>query len=237
MARELTQRFPAREGDRIVHRRWRVDLAAAHRLGRWSGNTTRRLTREVTEMAEHFPRWILTVSRDRDRRRVTCRGCGGMLVFDDGLRCVGCGAAVAPRQLPRVSLAWFGLLPPIGLDGLRRLGAELTARPPAQHLVGKREGIGRYLLVPLVAVHPPGFPASPVRVAYLPSFFKARGMPPERASHAYHMLSDGFMCLFAEGEWRRGMSCREVLQQRAYAHVIKLLNYADGKRDAFASVS
>jgi len=237
MSRELKQRFPVREGDRIVHRQWQVDLAAAHRLGRWSGRTTRRLTREAAEMAEHFPRWILTVNRDRDRRRVTCCACGGMLVFDRGLRCVSCGEAVKPRQLPRVSLAWFGLLPPIGIDGLRCLGEKLIARPPAQHLVGRREGIGNYLLVPLVAIHPPGFPASPVRVAYLPSFFKARGMPPERSSHTYHMLSDGFMCLFVGGEWRRGMTCREVLQQRAYPHVIKLLNYADGKRDAFAIVS
>ena len=51
------------------------------------------------------------------------------------------------------------------------------------------------------------------------------------------MLGDGTMCLFAAGQWRRSMTCREVLQQRAYPHVIKLLNYADGKRDAFAIVS
>jgi hypothetical protein len=51
------------------------------------------------------------------------------------------------------------------------------------------------------------------------------------------MFSDGFMCLFAAGEWRTTMSCRELLQQRAYAHAIKLLNYANGKREAFAIVS
>jgi hypothetical protein len=161
-----------------------------------------------------------------------------MAVFDRGLRCVVCGRKVSPRRLKkRVELGWFGLLPPIGIEGLCRLKESLVARPPSQHLVGQRDGIGHYLLVPLVALYPQGFPQAPVRVAYLPSLFSVKGMPPEQASHAYHMLSGGFMCLFADGEWRRGMTCREVLQQRAYAHVIKLLRYGAGKRDAFASVS
>jgi hypothetical protein len=187
-------------------------------------------------MADHFPRWILTVCSGRER--LTCIRCGGMLVFDRGLRCVVCERKISPRRLTkRVELAWFGLLPPIGIDGLGRLRKSLIARPPPQHLVGQRDGIGQYLLVPLVAAYPQAFPQSPVKVAYLPSLFAVKGMPREQASHAYHMLGNGFMCLFADGEWRRGMTCREVLQQRAYAHVIKLLRYGAGKRDAFASVS
>lgn len=232
----LTQRFPRQEGDGISHQQWEVDLAAAHRVGRWSGRTPHRLTREVTEMAEHFPRWILTVGAGR--QRVTCSACGGMLVFDRGLRCVACQRPYKPRKLPaQTSLAWFGLLPPVGIDGLTRLRQGLIAAPPAQHLVGRRDGIGHYLLVPLLAYCARGFPASPVRVVYLPAFFKIRGMPADKPAHGYHMLGDGTMCLFAEGQWRRNMTCREVLQQRAYPHVIKLLNYADGKRDAFAIVS
>jgi hypothetical protein len=62
-------------------------------------------------------------------------------------------------------------------------------------------------------------------------------MPRDAASHEVHLYGSGCMCLFAPGEWRPEMSCREVLQQRAYAHVIKLLNYGNGKRDAFTLVS
>jgi hypothetical protein len=232
MSTALLQVFPRRVDGSIVHHRFAVDLDAAASIVSWGRGGPARLRREVAEMAEHFPRWLLTISVGRER--VTC-ACGGMLIFDRGLRCAGCerpGARPAAAQL-----AWFGLLPPVGIDGLTRLKKGLLAKPPAQHVVGQRDDLGHYLLVPLVALYPAEFPASPPRVAYLPGLFRVPGMPPAACSHAYHMFSDGFMCLFAAGEWRTTMSCRELLQQRAYAHAIKLLNYANGKREAFAIVS
>jgi hypothetical protein len=104
-------------------------------------------------------------------------------------------------------------------------------------VVGSRPDLGHYLLVPLVALYPADFPTAPPRVAYFQGMFQVPGMPAEGCSHTYHMFSGGFMCLFAPDEWRSSMTCRDVLQQRAYAHVIKLLNYADGRRQAFAIVS
>jgi hypothetical protein len=236
MADELRQSFPLKEDGRIVHRRWIVDLASAQRIAKWSVRGQKRIHQEVEEMGAHFPRWILTACIGRNR--LTCASCGGMLVFDRGLRCVACGRSIAPTRVPKkAELAWFGLLPPVGIDGLNKLKRQLIARPPDGHLVGRREGIGHFLLVPLLAVCPPGFPKIEVRVTYLPSLFKVRGMPRDTTSHAYHMLGGGVMCLFAGREWRRQTTCREVLQQRAYAHVIKLLNYGNGKRNSFAVVS
>ena len=69
---------------------------------------------------------------------------------------------------------------------------------------------------------------------YLPEFRDIPGVPRAEYSHAFHMIGQGRMCLFAGGEWHDRMTAREVLQQRAYAHVIKFLNYANGKTDAFA---
>jgi len=238
MSSELQQLFPKRADDgSIIHKRWKVDLDAATELAAWTSRGARaRLQRETAEMAQHFPRWLLTASDGRDR--VCCRRCGSALVFDRGLRCVECDTRVSRSRLPSGALlSWFGLMPPIGVDGLARLRKRLTARPPAHHVLGQRADLGHYLLVPLVATYPRIFPASPPRVAYLAGLFKVRGMPAQTASHAYHMYSGGFMCLFAPGEWRHLISCRELLQQRAYAHVIKLLNYADGKRAAFDIVS
>jgi hypothetical protein len=232
MGAELLQVFPRRVDGTVVHHRFAVDLDAASPFAAWGRGGAARLRREVTEMAEHFPRWLLTVSVGRER--VTCP-CGGMLVFDRSLRCAQCER---PADRPAAAqLAWFGLLPPVGIDGLPRLKKGLLAKPPAQHVLGQRDDLGHYLLVPLVALYPPDFPAAPPRVAYLPGLFRVPGMPPAACSHDYHMLSEGFMCLFAAREWRPTMSCRELLQQRAYAHVIKLLNYANGKREAFAIVS
>ena len=228
----LTQQFPLRDGARIVHRTWTVDLAAAAKLlGR--GADAARLRREAEGMAEHFPRWVLTLVHGRDR--ALCRRCGGLLVFDRGLRCVQC---TDPAATPRSALlAWFGVLPPVGLDGLGTLADRITSRPPPFHVVGERAPIGRYLLVPLLATYPTAFPEQQLRVAYLPGFFSIPGVPEDAPSHQVHLLGNGVMCLFAPGEWSAALTCREVLQQRAYAHAIKLLNFAAGRKRAFAIVS
>jgi len=227
----IEQVVPIKRGDTVTHRRWPVDLSAAARL---AGVELDRLIREAREMAEHFPRWVLAVTRDGEP--ATCRACDGLVVFDAGVRCASCGKPV--RDPPRGSRAgWFGVVPPVGIDGLARIKDALVARPPRRHVVGHRAGLGHYVLVPLVAAYPAGYPAHPPDVFYLPEFRDIPGVPRAEFSHEFHMIGQGRMCLFAAGEWHAGMTAREVLQQRAYAHVIKLLNYANGKTDAFAIVS
>lgn len=232
----VQQSFPCQRDGRVERHTWEVDLEAAHSLVDARHCSLKRLEKEARDMAAHLPRWVLTLSAGRERQ--VCGHCGGVLVFERGLRCAACGRARSLSQRRRdASLAWFGLLPPIGVDGLPRLRRRLASGAPPHHLVGQREDLGTYLLVPLVALYPETFPGSAPQVAYLPGFFRIPGMPPETAAHAYHMLGGGFMCLFAGGQWRRDMTCREVLQQRAYPHVIKMLNYCEGKKKAFAVVS
>ncbi len=230
-----TQVFPRREGDGVAHHRWAVDLASARKAVRAKGLSAARLAREVQEMSQHLPRWIITVSQER--LLIRCRRCDCLLVFDRGLRCVACDAPHRGK-LPRdARLSWFGLLPPVGVDSLPRVARGLKERVPPGHVCGSHEGLGRYLLVPLVATYPQGFPKKEPEVFYQAGFFQLHGMPAERPAHDYHMLDRGRQCLFTAGEWRRRMTMRQVLQQRAYAHVIKMLNYANGKTAAFAKVS
>ena len=236
MTRALQQVFPRKAGDRVEHHRWGVDLTSALRLARGRGFTKKRLRQEVEEMCQHLPRWITTVGFGRDLIR--CRHCHGLLVFDRGLCCVACGASVAPKELPAgAQLAWVGLMPPVGVDGLARVSEGLSSGVPEGHVAGRHAGLGRYLLVPLVVIYPPKFPVVEPEAYYLPGFFQIPGMPAERPAHEYHMLDRGRLCLFASGQWRREMTARQVVQQRAYPHLIKMLNYADGKRAAFAKVS
>ena len=225
----IEQQLPARVGDHVVHRRWTVDLDLAART---AGMDRARLRHEALEMSRHFPRWVLTVAAGRNLQR--CGTCGGMLVFDAGLRCVQC-SATAGKVTGGARAAWFGLVPPIGIDGLPTLARRVDEQRPAHHATGHRDGLGRYLLVPLVASYPASFPQAPVDVFYLPEF--SRLCPADQASHAFHMLGAGRMCLFAGGEWYPQMTAREVLQQRAYPHVIKFLNHVDGKTSSFARVS
>jgi len=236
MSAILEQVFPRQEHGRIVHKSFTPDLNAAHDFVRCRAFTAERLLREVTEMATHFPRWLLTLGVGRET--LACRGCGGLVVFERGARCVLCGREVKRGSVSdATNLAWFGLMPPIGVDGLGRLKESLAARAAARHVVGRREDIGTYLLVPLVAAYHAEYPANAPSVCYLPGIFSIPGMPPDTTSHAYHLFGHGQMCLFASGQWSKEMTVRDVLQQRAYAHVVKLLNYADGKKTAFQIVS
>lgn len=182
MSLAVRQMFPRREGGRIVHKEWTPDLGCAQRINRFGTRKAGRLVREVEEMAQHFPRWLLSVAIDR--KLVRCAKCKGMLVFDRGLRCVECETARSVDRLSnRVRLAYFGLMPPIGIDGLRRVKKGLGSRAPRQHVVGRATEIGSYLLVPLVASFPNDYPNSPVAVAYLPGFFQIPGTPAEGPSH------------------------------------------------------
>jgi hypothetical protein len=234
MAAAIVQRFPRRQDGVITHKTWEVDLAAAAKLNALRGRAAERLQTEASEMATHFGRWLLTVSRRGERLR--CGQCGGMWVFDRGVRCVACDA-VAQKLGRDARLAWFGLLPPIAFDSLTAVAPAILSKPPAEHLVGENAELGHFLLVPLCVEYPADFPESPVGVHYLPGFFTIKGVPAPRVSHEIHLLNDRMMCLFTQSQWQPSLTCREVLQQRAYAHVIKLLNYANGKRDAFGIVT
>jgi hypothetical protein len=216
----IEHQFPTASGPK----RWPVDVAAAARA---AGIGVQRMLRDATDMAQHFPRWLLILVRDG--QPVQCK-CDGLYVFDHGARCVLCAK---PAKDPRARAGWFGVLPPIGLDGLARIKDAIVARPPRRHVVGTRDVLGTFMLVPLVVQ----YGAQALDVYYLPEFRDIPGIPKDEYSHAFHMIGQGRMCLFAPGEWRDEMTCREVLQQRAYPHVIKFLNYANGKKDAFAIVT
>ena len=53
----ITQQFPVNGS----HKRWDVDIGAAARA---AGIGVHDMTREATEMAQHFPRWLLVLVRD-----------------------------------------------------------------------------------------------------------------------------------------------------------------------------
>jgi hypothetical protein len=229
MSATIDQQFPTKQGAQVVHKRWALDVGAAARV---AGITVERMTREATDMAAHFPRWLLVLVRDG--QPVLCK-CDGLYVFDRGVRCVLCDKS--PKDLKLSRAGWFGVLPPIGLDGLARIKDQIVAKPPRRHVVGTRDALGTFMLVPLVVQYPGAYPRYPLDVYYLPEFRDIPGVPSDEYSHAFHMIGRGRMCLFAPNEWTGDMACREVLQQRAYPHVIKFLNYANGKKDAFAIVT
>jgi hypothetical protein len=209
-------------------RTWTVDLQSAAAVAAFS---LTRLQREVDEMAKHFPRWVLSVAKGRSLEACAC---GGVLVFDQGLRCVSCAKLCKKKD---VRLSWFGLMPPIGIDSLPKVREAIARNPPGRHVLGHHPRIGNYILVPLIVTYPASYPGDSPHVFYLPELGAVQGVPSEQIGHSFHMLPEGRMCLYAGGEWSDASCVRETLQQRAYAHVVKLLNYANGKTSSFSKVS
>src|SRR5688572_30509785 len=137
--------FPTANGPK----RWSVDIAAAARS---AGITVERMTREANEMAKHFPRWLLVLVREG--QPLQCK-CDGLYIFDRGARCVLCDK---PPKDTRSHAGWFGVLPPIGIDSLSKIRDQIVKKPPRRHVIGARDPLGTYMLVPLVVQYPHSYP-------------------------------------------------------------------------------
>lgn len=202
-----------------------ADLTAAGRVADWVRSNPAQLAAEVTEMARHFPAWVLTVS-DTEQLRL-CTRCADLLVFQAGtLGCRGCGRL--GRAGKPLQLAWTGHLP-VPVDGLPRALARILAAPhPGFPLVPV--GGSRLWLVPVLAQYPRDWPRSQPTIRYDPELFRILGIPSPGASH--HMIGTS-LCLYAGSQWRT-VTLRVVLQQRVVNHLASILKIGNGQEPVAA---
>jgi predicted RNA-binding Zn-ribbon protein involved in translation (DUF1610 family) len=196
---------------------WTVDLDAAARSHEWAQRQPERLAREVGEMAEHFPHWILALGEPDGEHLCACPQCGALVVPREGAwRCAACRRSVTP---PRNSLlAWAGHLPALWPPHPR-----LRAGPPAGHaLVTVREQ--RFLLVPLSVFYPHDWPRNQPTVRYAPGLVAFLRIQPTGRVHLYDAQRP---CLYYGNQWN-GVSVRAVLQQRVVNHLASLVKIAMG---------
>lgn len=200
---------------------WEIDTNSAERIQKWVKRLPRIFQREISEMNEFFPRWILTVSK-QDGTIITCDNCDNTIIpVNKILTCVACDRTC--KKMDKINLAWIGHLPTLVSGRKNVLKKLLNNRNPEYPLVEVDNKF--YWLVPLVIVYPDKFPAEEAQCFYKPEFFKILGTPPN--SHYNHILGQNRMCLFKYNEWN-SISVREILQQRVVNHLISTIKIADG---------
>lgn len=181
------------------------------------------LRQEQAEMAEHFPRWSLTVLDDIMGSPLHCPRCRVMVRLSErGIVCPECGCEI---QIPQsAALAWVGHMP-VPVNDLTQARARIARHPhPSYPLV--QVGDAEFLLVPLVAAYSRNWPHEPPTVRYDHHLATMLELPSWYGS-TYHILNNDMLCIYYPGHWT-AQTMRNVLQQRVVNHLASLLKCANG---------
>ncbi|MEW6731966.1 MAG: hypothetical protein AB1489_11625 [Acidobacteriota bacterium] len=203
---------------------WTVDIDVLR--AKLSGLTwlkqERLLLRDLTQMSEYLPHWILTVGNSYQPLRSRC--CQDNVAPIEGqLRCILCHAAIQERPN---TLLWTGLLP-VNIEGREK------ARAKFQRLreQGKLNypvivpGGKRHLMVPVVIEYPPNWPYSPPQAHYADRQYV------DAVENRSHLLGERTMCLYAHHgtEWNDNIGIMEVIANRVAPHAFALMRLANGE--------
>lgn len=211
---------------RAEERIWQVDPRAAITIrgNDWLERFPQLLTKDIQEMEQSFPRWILVAGNGATP--AACPNDGEYIILKDGaMQCVLCGEAF--RSQPS-SLIWTGLLP-VQITGAARVEERIRRkiREGNMRLGHLDRENALFLFVPIKVVYPSNWPNSAPEGHYIAGFFEALGINVGGASHTHHMNSGSKICMFSS--WHQ-MSIREVIQNRIVPHALAMVTIADGRR-------
>jgi hypothetical protein len=206
----------AQPDDTVIVSHWTLDLRAAADVASWAAAAPARLEQEAREMAARYPRWALTGADARGR--VACRACREPLVCRDGkLRCVRCRrVGAAPR------LAWMGHLA-IPVAGRPRALARIRLYEHPDYPALRLNGALLWM-VPLLAIYPDDWPASPPVVRCGPDLLRILDL--EKRRGALRLDADGALQLQPGAP--RAATVRAVLEDQVTPHLAAILAVADG---------
>jgi hypothetical protein len=214
-------------------RSWTVHRETLLQVAPWAAERPDILDRELSELIEHFPTWIVTFGRLNEgggwphASLAPCPVCHELLIPDRGVRCAACGRIEQPDRL---LIGFAGRLPTLatgrpflsGLQGrvaaLRSSGRVAEARSMEACFLQVRQ---ETFFAPPIWVHcPSSFPHGEPMVMVRPDYFEVLGIPPE---HIYPSTS-WRLCNYVH--WT-GVSVRTVLQQRIVPRIYLDLMIAD----------
>lgn len=205
---------------------WHVDTMVLQRKLphlAWLSNT-RLLKRDLTQMAEYLPHWLLTVGREAEPLRSSC--CQDNIAPIEGeLRCILCHKAIKAKAN---SLLWVGLLP-VNLEGRDRVLNKIiqAQKKGTLHYPIITPAHKRHLLVPIVVEYPRDWPYSPPQAHYADDqYLKTLALE----GH-WHLLGERKICLYAHygTEWNDQNSIMDVIANRVAPHAFALLRLANGE--------
>lgn len=212
---------------------WIVDRDTLQRCAPWAAEQPARLERELAELSEHFPTWLVTFGQLHEHAGwpwaslLACRRCGDLLVPDRGVRCVACGEAADPGQR---LIGFAGRLPALATGrgfhaaALRRAAAWRAAGEAAA--AAAAEGCflqvqeSTFFAPPVWVFCPASFPHGEPMVMVRADYFDVLGIP---ADHVYPGTR-WRLCNYAS--WP-GVTVRTVLQQRIVPRIYLDMMVAD----------
>jgi hypothetical protein len=185
----------------------------------------RLLARDLTQMSEYLPHWILTLGKGLDPIRSSC--CSDNVAPIEGeLRCILCNRIT--RTSP-TALLWTGLLP-VNLEGRERILRKVfqaRERGKLNYPIVAPEG-KHHLLVPVIVEYPQNWPYSPPRGHYADrQFLDLIGTV--QAGAAIHMLGDRTMCLYHAAQWNDNNTIMHVVANRIAPHAFAIARLANGE--------
>lgn len=226
------------QGEKIL-KEWIVDREGIKDSVSWARKNRggkKLLEDEIRNMSERFPFFIATVASDNKIIKCKRPGCGGMIAWVDGLKCLSCDQLYNPPK--KAQLAFVGTVRSIvgKVDPNGRFVNEYC-RPVFKDVFPKislredlylryfvRDENKDYFFQPLIKIIlPTNWSRQEPLVMFHTDYFKALNIPRE---HVYFERYNGWhkLCLFSN--WRRYMLF-DVLEQRVVPRIISDLMFAD----------
>ncbi|MCS6884130.1 MAG: hypothetical protein RMM17_13655 [Acidobacteriota bacterium] len=213
---------------------WQVDIELIKELFshyKWLRNENL-LKRDLEEMQQHLPNWILTFGEDDpyekyEKSSILSPCCKDNLVPTRGaVRCIFCDK---PYKVKRPTyLGWSGLLPvnlsdrPKVLEVLQKAIEDRKLSYPIIDILG-----AKHILIPIEVYYPRDWPHNQP-TAYYGSFEFVDLL--EAAGHTAHLIGETQICLYASKEWNESITILQVVANRIAPHTFALVKYAEDKQ-------
>lgn len=206
-------------------KQWEVDLQVLRRTlpnFPWLAND-RLIKRDLEEMQQYLPNWILTLGRAYSPVRSDC--CNDQIAPMDGLlRCILCSSPYT-KKVDR--LLWTGLLP-VNLSGRAealKMIEIAKAQKKLSYPVVEVEGI-KHILVPVEIYYPENWPKSQPSVYYSDrQLLDALGKLP--VGHVTHIVGERQLCLYSYNGWNESTTIMQIVANRIAPHAFAIVKYAD----------
>jgi hypothetical protein len=236
--------------------RFQIDEEAIRKNIKWTRDHPERFNQELQEMASEngFPEMVLTIGKKSGSFpeigiMLRCNDCGGLIVFDNGLRCLSCKNPYTVLT-PELLLAYIGKIPfeigKLGADNAPLAGStpfltsimrRLKAIPANRRAVYQDyffTSNGTAFFSPVIyAYFSKNWPKSDPYMIVDRSYFDVLNIP---VTHVYSSGGEWIrLCIY--GSWRENVTMKEVFKNRIIPRVYTDLMFADlvavGKLDEF----
>ena len=185
------------------------------------------LERDLTQMADYLPHWILTVGKGLEPMRSSCCS-DNVAPIEGALRCILCNREVTETP---TTLMWIGLLP-VNLEGRDKAFQKLSEARKRGKLNYPiiTPGGKPYLMVPVIVEYSHNWPLSPPQAHYADRQYLNAIIGNIQGGFSIHVIGDRTICLYHGVQWNDNNTIMHVIANRVAPHAFALLRLANGEK-------